>query len=268
MFQIFPILSSYLYFHLIIIQSIILLNCTKKSSPSQRIDEATSKTAISPSPTPSTIENVTTPAEQPKKEAKFKKITKKTDSFPSSEDTKTNETGTKKSCESTPKSRENEKKVGIKEKAPKSGNFSKQMIEKHKQYMRSKELTDKSDARSSKFRNMGSIHIPKEATLEAFTQKCEKPNNIVLKKVYFDETLNERYNIGTDIDDIELDDSTEDRDKTLTKTMAQSMRGNGAGGLTTTSITTRKKKNQKKKKANLNVDKEEQLGKTQESWRK
>ncbi|CAI5451331.1 unnamed protein product [Caenorhabditis angaria] len=87
--------------------------------------------------------------------------------------------------------------------------FDKATRDRHMKYMKDKIASEKEDAKSSKFKVKGPIHIPKEATkYDLENQRCEAPNDIVLKKVYFDEKLNERYIIGTDYDDIELDDTT------------------------------------------------------------
>ncbi|CCD74138.2 Chitin-binding type-2 domain-containing protein [Caenorhabditis elegans] len=76
-------------------------------------------------------------------------------------------------------------------------------LQKIRAHMKKNALRHKSDTRTSKFKKMGAIFILMEPDI--LTPPVLP--NVALDKVFYDPTYNEMYDIGTDVDDIELDAS-------------------------------------------------------------
>uniref|UniRef100_A0A1I7UJ25 Uncharacterized protein n=1 Tax=Caenorhabditis tropicalis TaxID=1561998 RepID=A0A1I7UJ25_9PELO len=79
-----------------------------------------------------------------------------------------------------------------------------QKLDKLRMYVKKNRAQHKSDTRSSKFEKKGNIFIPKEPPIPP---AVPLPEGIVLEDVTYDPKLNERWDIGSDVDDIELDES-------------------------------------------------------------
>ncbi|CAL2044417.1 unnamed protein product [Caenorhabditis brenneri] len=76
--------------------------------------------------------------------------------------------------------------------------------QKLKDHVDKKKKQHKSDTRSTKFRNEGPIFIPREPNIPPASVL---PNDIVLNKVEYDPSGNEMYEIGSDVDEVELEPS-------------------------------------------------------------
>uniref|UniRef100_A0A8R1I6V4 Uncharacterized protein n=1 Tax=Caenorhabditis japonica TaxID=281687 RepID=A0A8R1I6V4_CAEJA len=60
-----------------------------------------------------------------------------------------------------------------------------------------------SEAMSLKFKKMGHVEIATNID-EAFKQECKEAENVVLQNVVYDETGNEMFEIGDDVDKYEV----------------------------------------------------------------
>ncbi|CCD72260.2 uncharacterized protein CELE_T28F12.1 [Caenorhabditis elegans] len=76
---------------------------------------------------------------------------------------------------------------------------------KLQQHMNRMDAQQKSDTRSDKFIKRGKIYIPIETHIPPASVL---PNNVILDKVTYNPSANEIFDIGSDIDDIEMEPST------------------------------------------------------------
>ncbi|EGT32429.1 hypothetical protein CAEBREN_10711 [Caenorhabditis brenneri] len=83
----------------------------------------------------------------------------------------------------------------------------------------------KSDTRTSKFQKKGPIFIPREPPIPP---AAILPDNIILEKVTYDPENNEEWDIGSDVDDIELDESFRLNPDSLTETEDEASRKSGS----------------------------------------
>uniref|UniRef100_A0A8R1EUX0 Uncharacterized protein n=2 Tax=Caenorhabditis japonica TaxID=281687 RepID=A0A8R1EUX0_CAEJA len=77
-------------------------------------------------------------------------------------------------------------------------------IAKVRAYVKKTLEQQKSDTSSSKFKKKGHIYMPLEPSIDP---PPPLPKNIILEKVWYDPTQNEMYDIGTDVDSIEMEPS-------------------------------------------------------------
>uniref|UniRef100_A0A1I7UJ23 SH3 domain-containing protein n=1 Tax=Caenorhabditis tropicalis TaxID=1561998 RepID=A0A1I7UJ23_9PELO len=77
-------------------------------------------------------------------------------------------------------------------------------MDKLRKHVKKTNAQYRSDMRSSKFEKKGPIFIPKEPPIPP---AVPLPDGIVLENVTYDPKLNEMWDIGSDVDDIELDES-------------------------------------------------------------
>ncbi|CAB3409350.1 unnamed protein product [Caenorhabditis bovis] len=86
--------------------------------------------------------------------------------------------------------------------------FNPQIRAKHRKFIINRRKREIEDARSDKFHKRGAIFIPREINDDDIAKKCEDPDNIILEKVFYDERNNEQFDIGSEIDEVELAPST------------------------------------------------------------
>ncbi|CAI5442991.1 unnamed protein product [Caenorhabditis angaria] len=80
--------------------------------------------------------------------------------------------------------------------------------ERHRRYIQQCKQQELEDGDLRNFAKSGTIFIPHAVNDAAFTKKCEAPDNIQLERVFYDPSGNEVFDIGSDVDNIELNPST------------------------------------------------------------
>uniref|UniRef100_A0A1I7UIV8 WH2 domain-containing protein n=1 Tax=Caenorhabditis tropicalis TaxID=1561998 RepID=A0A1I7UIV8_9PELO len=99
-------------------------------------------------------------------------------------------------------------------------------MDKLRKHVKKTNAQYKSDIRSSKFEKKGPIFIPKEPPI---VPAVPLPDGIVLENVTYDPKLNEMWDIGSDVDDIELDDSYQINPDSITESEASQKSGSKKG---------------------------------------
>ncbi|EGT32392.1 hypothetical protein CAEBREN_06285 [Caenorhabditis brenneri] len=98
-------------------------------------------------------------------------------------------------------------------------------LQKLRAHVKKTNAQHKSDTRTSKFQKKGPIFIPREPPIPP---AAILPDNIVLEKVTYDPENNEMWDIGSDVDDVELDESFRLNPDSLTETEDEASQKSGS----------------------------------------